>query len=738
MIRIKHILPLLLLALPLSITSCDSEPARIDFVQEGDYSRLLEAVRSADRSLSAKMALIENALRDGLTSDQQVIALIEEALGALEGSASEKLADIEQAIQDQTTTLQTKLSLLETAVRNGFTDAMGGQALLLQAVQSLDGTVEEKLAAIEEAVASQTTSLETKAGLIEAAAQSGFADSARAQDLAAKAIESMNGTAEEKSAAVETAVKNGAASLEAKILLIGTAVQNGLVDESGRRKLIQAAVEALGGTLTERLSAVQSAMGSQTSGLEDKIGLVVSTLESGLSGVNTAIGNLQKALDTSLKGLDPSLSTLKSDISKKLQAIAGKVTPAELSKALQGVLDAANKGKQTTEGLLKSIQEALDAIRAGMQGERAITALIYLGHPTEAVTVTCGNTLRIPLRVNPSDATLTADMLSMACENSKQFFLPGADRSLAVKDHYPSFTLAADPEIPGQYVATVRTLVDGSYNYWDESSLVFKAKTGDDRYVSTQPIPVRIMPNPKDGLSVSVSAKTASFLISNGKGVEPTPGSIYQPLVSVSFSDGSETRTYGSEFLTSAVFNPSGNLKVNASLNPEKHFVALTPDPTDSGWDTLRDSTTVKHLEAAGTLTLEDRWGGTLDISLTGLAWYTSFASVVLENPAIGNDGTLSVNLSNEAKALGLNLGDEPGSTYCQVDFDFESVAGAWTSAQFEPYSWNLKMTLGTYPSGSSFAVDAVVTQTVQPDEGDSSFRPVQRKGRIRVKFTVK
>ena len=64
MIRIKHILPLLLLALPLSITSCDSEPARIDFVQEGDYSRLLEAVRSADRSLSAKMALIENAMKE--------------------------------------------------------------------------------------------------------------------------------------------------------------------------------------------------------------------------------------------------------------------------------------------------------------------------------------------------------------------------------------------------------------------------------------------------------------------------------------------------------------------------------------------------------------------------------------------------------------------------------------------------------------------------------------------------
>lgn len=40
-------------------------------------------------------------------------------------------------------------------------------------------------------------------------------------------------------------------------------------------------------------------------------------------------------------------------------------------------------------------------------------------------------------------------------------------------------------------------------------------------------------------------------------------------------------------------------------------------------------------------------------------------------------------------------------------------------------------------PSNSRFTVDAVVTQHVQPDVNDSSFRPIQRQVRLRVTFTV-
>ena len=59
-------------------------------------------------------------------------------------------------------------------------------------------------------------------------------------------------------------------------------------------------------------------------------------------------------------------------------------------------------------------------------------------------------------------------------------------------------------------------------------------------------------------------------------------------------------------------------------------------------------------------------------------------------------------------------------------------------SAQFKPYSWDLEMQLATYPPGSRFTVDAVVSQTVQPDENDSLFLPLQRNVRIRVTFSVK
>jgi len=297
-------------------------------------------------------------------------------------------------------------------------------------------------------------------------------------------------------------------------------------------------------------------------------------------------------------------------------------------------------------------------------------------------------------------------------------------------------------------------LVDETYKYWDETSLVFKCRTtdkdGNPQYVSTQPVPVVIMPNPKDGLSVSGRENTASFLMNDTLGV------IYQPLVSVVFRDGSDTRTYSADFLQSAKFDPTSQLKVTTILDRERHFVGIQPDTTDIAprdgwrrWDDpdpryygtllLRDSTKINHKEILGSLELTDRWGGTCSASLShSLAWYTSYADTTLADPTISTDGKLQANLASKATALGLNLGEHPGSTYCDVSFDFASASGAWLSAQFKPYSWDLEMQLNTYPSGSRFTVDAVITQTVQPNENDSSFRPKQRKVRIRVTFTVK
>ena len=83
--RINRIPLLLLLLLPLAslaFASCDSEPASISIVQKGDYSELLEAIRSADKSLSAKLALIEDALNTGLADNRQAIQLVQEMLTA--------------------------------------------------------------------------------------------------------------------------------------------------------------------------------------------------------------------------------------------------------------------------------------------------------------------------------------------------------------------------------------------------------------------------------------------------------------------------------------------------------------------------------------------------------------------------------------------------------------------------------------------------------------------------------
>ena len=745
MIRINHILLPLLILLPLAFTSCGSEPAQINIVQKGDYSELLEAIRNADKTLSDKLDLIQEAVSSGLAGTQEAVELIVEALNTLEGTYKEKLAAIEQAVKDQNSSLETKLLLLEAAVSGGFTDAAGRQDLLLKAIQAISGTLEEKISAIEAAIKAQSTSLETKISLIEAAVKGGFADYAKAQELAAQAIDSMGGTAEEKLAAIEKAVKDGFASLEAKLMLIESAVKTGLAHESDLQGLVQAALNALEGSMEEKIDAIQTAMTSQSSGLETKIALIVSALENGFGGVNGAIANLQQALDTSLQGLDSSLAGLSSDISAKLQAIAGQLSSTELAKALQDVLDAIDGDQQSTEDLIQSIQDALDDIQTALGAGVVVNEIIYLGHPTEAITVSVGQPLRIPLRVNPSNAELTKDILSLDCLDSKQFFLSGADRSLAVKNHYPEFSLAPDQNNPGQYIATVRTLVDETYKYWDESKLVFKVRTGYDNgqpvYVSTQPIPVTIMPNPVDVLSVSGRENTASFLIDERPKRGLYLGIIYQPLVSIVFRDGSDTRVYTAEFLESAVFDQSWGPRIKAFLNRERHFVGLYPDTTDVSWRHLRDSTRISKEAGSGFLELTDRWGGCSgdrSPALPAISWYTSYADTVLADPTISVDGYLQANLASKVTKLGLNTGEHPGSTYCEVAFDFASASGVWYSAQFKPYSWDLEMWLAAYPASSRFTVDSVIKQTVQPDENDSSFRPAQRKVRIRTTFTVK
>lgn len=811
MIRINRILTIFLLLLPLApllISSCGVEQKKIEIPLELDYSGLLAAIRDSDKSLSDYLTMIENSLEDGLTDNQEAMALIQELIASMEGSMEQKLEAITAAMKQQTTSLETKLALIEEAVNSGFADSDAQQELLQQAIKALEGTMEEKLEAIEAAVKSQQASLETKIGLIEAAVAGGFADSAAAEALMLEAIETAGSTLEERAAKVEAAIENQSTDLSAKLTLIDAAVAGGFAGQKTVQDLVRKAVSSLGGTLAERFSAIEAAVKSQTASLEaklalveaaanagtasadaklgliqqavssmggtmqqkldaildavaddsttldTKVGLISSAVESGFLSNSQAVQAMQTALNTSLGTLDQDMTALKTDVLNQLTTISQEVTPTELAKAFQGILDALDSQNQSANAILPAIQQALASLTEQVGNKHVMESLVYMGNTSERLTVSCGKDIVVRLRVNPSDMPIDVTKLELRQIDRNQFFKSGTDRSQAVKNHYNYFDVEKDTKEEGQYIVTVHTLVDAMFPYWDETSLIFdykgKDKDGNNKTFSTDPIPVAIMPNPKDGLSVSGRENTASFLMN------ATLGIIYQPLVSVVFRDGSNTRTYTAEFLQSAKFDPTSQLKVTTILDREKHFVGIQPDTTNmepgDGWRRwddpdpryygtllLRDSTKINHKELLGSLELTDRWGGSYSASLShSIAWYTSYADTVLADPTISGDGKLQANLASKATALGLNMGEHPGSTYCDVSFDFASASGAWLSAQFKPYSWDLEMELEKYPSGSRFTVDAVITQTVQPDENDSSFRPKQRKARIRVTFTVK
>ena len=746
---IRILLPaLILLSLaPLAFQSCKSEPVRIDIVQKGDFSALLEAIRSTDKSLSDKIALIEKAVSDGSADTRQAIELIREAIQSLDGSLAQKLAAIETAVKEQSAALETKLALVETAVNGGLADAAQAQALLQQAIQALGGTMDEKLAAIEAALKDQSTALGTKAGLIEAALESGFADYAQAQSLMEAAIESAGETAEEKLAAIQKALAANSSGLEVKLLVIGSTVSRGLVDDDGQMDLIKTALESLGGSAKEKLAAIEAAITSPASGLETKLALILTALESGFSDSATAAASLQQALESSLSDLGTDLSSLLSDITTQLEAIAGQVTFTELEKALEGIIVVIRDDKQSMEDILKSIQEVLGSIKTSMAGGGPISGLVYMGHPTEPVTVSCGKSFDIRLRVNPSTVKLTEDMLQIEQTEQKQFFLAGANRNEAVKNHFPSFTLKEDPDEDGQYIVTIQTLYDELYKYWDETTMVFKCKTdgkdGKDQYASTQPVRVVVMPNPGDGLSISGIEPTATYLM----GAKHL-GIIYQPLVSNYFYDGSETRTYTAEFLESVSFKSKDSPAIKTLLDRERHFVGFCPDTTLSAveWKRMADSTYVHDQKVYGSMKLTDRWGGTFEREMEEkpLRWCTCYADTTLIDPHIDPDGCLEINIAggltwNYLNRMGLNMGAHPGSTYCSVKFYSASASGAWMDFEFREHSWDLVMRIVTpYNPGASFTLDADITQTVQPSDIDPDYRPRQRKVKYRVRFQVK
>ena len=204
-------------------------------------------------------------------------------------------------MRDQTTDLSAKLVLIEAAVKAGFADNAKASDLVRTAIGSLQGSLEEKLAAVEKAVKDQTTDLSAKLVLIEGTVKAGFADNSKAIDLVKDAIGSLQGSLEEKLAAVEKAVKDQTTDLSAKLALIEGAVNSGLVGEDSTLGLVRKAIEALNataGTANDKLDAISEAVNSQLSSLTTKMDAIREALEQGLIDVTQKQDLILKAINS--------------------------------------------------------------------------------------------------------------------------------------------------------------------------------------------------------------------------------------------------------------------------------------------------------------------------------------------------------------------------------------------------------------------------------------------------------
>ena len=101
-------LAILLLA-PLAFSSCENRHPEMDITMGTDFSEIIAAINSANKSLSDKLALIEASLQQGLADNQAAMEQVRLAVASLSGTMEEKLAVVEAAVKAQTTSLETKL-----------------------------------------------------------------------------------------------------------------------------------------------------------------------------------------------------------------------------------------------------------------------------------------------------------------------------------------------------------------------------------------------------------------------------------------------------------------------------------------------------------------------------------------------------------------------------------------------------------------------------------------------------
>lgn len=360
-------------AAPLTFTACTNEHPEINVQMVSDYSGIIDVIKNLDKSLADKMALIENAIKEGTLSNTQALDAIKTVLNNMNGTMADKLAAIEAAVNSQTTSLETKLALIETALNEGFADVAEGQDLMKGAIESLEGTVADKLDAVKAAMDDQTTALKTKLQLLRVAVDEGFASVKEGQEMLVSALEALEGTVADKLDAVAEAIDDQTLELSDKLALIDATVEEGFANEAEALGLIEEAISNMAGDITDKLEALKAAVNNQTTKLETKLDAVKTAVADGFITEKEALGLISDALEAQNEILgDPEAGTVLDYLASINAALGGD----EGITAYLASLNAAISGEEGLNAFLASINATLGTAFTGEEGIPALLAAI--------------------------------------------------------------------------------------------------------------------------------------------------------------------------------------------------------------------------------------------------------------------------------------------------------------------------------------------------------------------------
>ena len=186
-----------------AFTSCENEHPAVNVTLNSDYSGIVEAINSVNTTLSDKLALIEEAIKNGTVASGEANDLIKKALETMNGTLEDKLAAIEEAIKSQTTSLESKLGLIETALKTGFTDQKKALGEIKTALESIKGSVD----GLDSAIDGVVTAIDKVTTAVDGTNTALTGDIAKALDDIFKAIDGLTDYSDILEA-IKTAIEN--------------------------------------------------------------------------------------------------------------------------------------------------------------------------------------------------------------------------------------------------------------------------------------------------------------------------------------------------------------------------------------------------------------------------------------------------------------------------------------------------------------------------------------------------